>query len=169
MCEISSTRRPVANPQASLKIKGTSLDSVNGYEYFGHVLTNRGTGGKCITQMYRGLCARSNYILRNCRKCDNTKDYPYRSFCTSFYSKSIMSSFDQRSLNKLQLCYNNSLRTMMGTPRRCIASVPFLSTASLLSEAETQGRLWAAAEAPGHHPASLSKALSLVGVKCNRC
>ena len=98
-----------------------------GYRYLGYVLTNNGYDVKHITQMYHGLCARSNSVIRNFNKCDaEVKALLFRSFCTSFYCMSLMLLYDLRSLNKLRVCYNNSLRMMMGAPRHCSASALFV-------------------------------------------
>lgn len=76
----------VANPQISVKIKGTTLDFVNEYKNLDCMLTNNGNGDKHITQKYQGVRTRSTFILRNLSKCDvDTKVYLFRNFCTSFY------------------------------------------------------------------------------------
>lgn len=120
--KVQAGRVPGANPRTSVKIKGSTLD----------LWMNINTSVMCWQTMSMVVstlpkCIRSNSIVINFRKCDiDTKFYSYRSFCTSFNCMSIRSSFDQRSLNKLKVCFNNGQRTMTGAPRRSSASAPFV-------------------------------------------
>ena len=125
--KFQSGRAAVVNPQSSISIDDVTVEFVNEYKYLGYILTNNGYDVKHITQLYHGLCARSNSIIRNFSKCDiDTKALLFRSFCTSFYGISLVFLFDLASMNKLRVCYNNSLRMMMREPRHCSASALFV-------------------------------------------
>ena len=91
-------------------------------------MTKDGADADHISHLYHGLCARSNVLLRNFSQCNiDVKSLLFRSFCTSFYCMSLVTNYDQRCFNRLRVCYNNSLRMLLGAPRRCSASGLFVS------------------------------------------
>ena len=57
---------------------------------------------------------------------DNVKVKPFESFCTSFYSIPLALASRKETLNKLRVCYNNSLRFFMGIGRFCSITEKFV-------------------------------------------
>lgn len=54
----------VANPQISVKIKGTTLDFVNEYKNLDCMLTNNGNGDKHITQKVSGCAHKKHFYSK---------------------------------------------------------------------------------------------------------
>ena len=81
-----------------------------------------------ITSLYRGQCMRSNMIIRNFHMCnDKVKVNLFKSFCTSLYCISLSLNCRKESLRKLRVCYNNSLRYLMGIGRYSSISEQFVN------------------------------------------
>ena len=80
-----------------------------------------------LTSLYRGQCMRGNLLLRNFYMCDNdAKVHLFKSFCTSLYSIPLALESKKESLNKLRVCYNNSLRFLMNIDRFSSISEQFV-------------------------------------------
>ena len=81
-----------------------------------------------LQQLYRGLCARGNTILRNFATCSlDAKKMLFNSFCVSFYCMSLVFNVKQRTMNKLKVCYNDCFRRLLCVPRRSSASALFVN------------------------------------------
>lgn len=119
-------KRNVAQP-TSVMINGERVDYVPKIKYLGYYFNTQNSDDDHIEYLYRGLCARSNLILRNFSKCNTeVKKMLFQSFCTGFYCASLVVKAKQRTLSKLRVCYNDSLRRLMGIPRYSSASALFL-------------------------------------------
>ena len=62
---------------------------------------------------------RSNMLVRNFSKCtDEVKCLLFSSFCVSFYGLSLVLKIRLSDLNKLRVCYNDSIRKLFRRERR---------------------------------------------------
>ena len=76
-----------------------------------------------MESLYRGLCVRSNMLFRNFTKCINdVKCLLFQSFCTSLYCLPLIIKARVSDMNRLKVCYNNSLRKLFNFPRQSSVS-----------------------------------------------
>ena len=113
--------------EPDLHIKNTKLEVVSNIKYLGMTINNDLTDDDHVTHLYRGQCMRGNLLLRNFHMCDtNVKVKLFKSFCTSLYGIPLALASKKESLNKLRVCYNNSLRFFMGIDRFCSITENFV-------------------------------------------
>ena len=103
----------------TILINGIALYFVEKNWYLGFTLTYNLKDDIHIENLYRGLCIRSNTILRNFSKC--TKDVKillFQSYCQSFYCLSLVFRVRLSDMQRLRVCYNNSLRRLFNLGRQ---------------------------------------------------
>ena len=110
-----------------LYIGGQNIEFVDRIKYLGFILTSNNKDDDHIEHLYRGLCGRTNMLLRIFGKCDlETKTVLFRSFCTSLYCISLISNCKVSTLYRLRVCHNTGLRMTVGAPRQASASQLFV-------------------------------------------
>ena len=111
----------------SIKINNTPLEFVKEIRYLGYMFTSSNNDDLHISSLYRGLCIRSNMILRNFSKCTkDVKSLLFKSFCTSFYCLALVFKHRISDMNKLRVCYNNSFRRLFNLSRQTSVSAQFV-------------------------------------------
>ena len=111
-----------------LYIDKARLEVVQNIKYLGMHINNELRDDEHITSLYRGQCMRGNLLLRNFHMCDvDVKVHLFKSFCTSLYSIPLALSSKKENINKLRVCYNNSLRFFMNINRFCSITEQFVS------------------------------------------
>ena len=121
-------KRYISYGDPELHINETTLEVVNSMKYLGMTINNDLSDDDHISSLYRGQCMRGNLLIRNFHMCDdNVKVKLFKSFCTSLYSIPLALASKKESLNKLRVCYNNSLRFFMGLDRFCSITEKFVT------------------------------------------
>ena len=104
-------------------MNNTIIEFVKEIKYLGFMITHNNRDETHLESMYRGLCVRSNMVLRNFSKCaSDVKCLLFQSFCTSFYCLPLIFKFKVLNLNRLRVCYNNSIRKLFGVNRQTSVS-----------------------------------------------
>ena len=94
-----------------LFVNETRLEVVKSLKYLGMHINDELRDDEHITSLYRGQCFRSNTLIRNFHMCNkDAKINLFKSFCTSVYCIPLSLECKQETLQKLKVCYNNSLR-----------------------------------------------------------
>ena len=126
-CMVFSKTRIMTNQLSPIVINEANVEFVTKIKYLGYHFENKNADDDHTTQLYRSLCTRSNMILRNFSKCNqDVKKMLFQSFCTSFYCMSLVVRVKQRTINRLKVCYNDSLRRLMGIRRNESVSAHFV-------------------------------------------
>ena len=111
-----------------LHIHHINLEVVNPYKYLGMNFNDSLKDDEHVATLYRGQCLRGNMLLRNFNMCNQeSKTHLFKAFCTSLYCISLSLDCKKETLRKLQVCYNDSLRCLMGIPRSSRISGYFVS------------------------------------------
>ena len=119
--------QPICNQD--LYIGGKKIEVVNKIKYLGFYLTSNDKDDDHIEHLYRGLCGRTNMLLRIFGKCDQeTKLVLFRSFCSSLYCISLISNFKLSTLSRLKVCHNTGLKMTLEhldrqVPHNCLYSI----------------------------------------------
>ena len=108
-------KRMIYHGEPQLYINNIELEVVKSFKYLGMEINDSLTDDSHIATLYRGQCMRSNILNRNFKICDNNvKVKHFKSFCTSIYGIPLSLACRDESMRKLKVCYNNSLRFLMG-------------------------------------------------------
>ena len=111
-----------------LYINNVNLEVVNSYKYLGMSLNDNLKDDAHIATLYRGQCLRGNLLVRNFSICNQeSKIHLFKAFCTSLYCIPLSLDCKKETLRKLQVCYNDSFRYLMGIPRSSRISGYFVS------------------------------------------
>ena len=111
----------------SIKINNTPLEFVKEIRYLGYMLTSSNNDDLHISSLYRGLCIRSNMILRNFSKCTkDVKSLLFKSFCTSFYCLALVFKHRISFIDKLRVCFSNRFRRHVNVSRQTSVSAQFI-------------------------------------------
>ena len=80
-----------------------------------------------LKQMRMLYCGPSQ-LVRLCSKCRNPVLLELcRSFCTVFYCLYFRTNYKKTTSSKIRVAYNNVYRKMLDVPKRCSASIMFVS------------------------------------------
>jgi hypothetical protein len=122
---VPRARRELTFPGVSLD--GTLLKVVNQFTYLGHILAPNLCDDLDIKRQYRALCVRANMLIRKFSYCSHdVKCILFRSYCANMYTSQLWCNFTQGAMKSLNICYNNSLRWLLGKRRSCSASEMFV-------------------------------------------
>lgn len=111
----------------SVKLGDTVLIYVETYKYLGCIINCLLNDNDDIKRTLRGIYARSNMLSRKFYNCsDETKRFLFQTYCTNFYCIQLWWFYNQESLRKVRVAFNNSFRYLMGYDRRCSASGMFV-------------------------------------------
>ena len=114
-CNGNRARRP----SSSIMINNNQIEFVDSFKYLGFTLTFNRKDNCHIGNLYRGLCARANMVLRNFSKCTNeVKTQLFKSYCTSFYGLSLSVNITASQFNNLKVCYNKGIRKLFKLQRQ---------------------------------------------------
>ena len=116
---IFSKSRHYRLPIASITINGRCIEYESEYKYLGYVVTHNNSDNLHTEGLYRGICVRANAIFRNFYNCSiEIKQLLFRSFFTPFYCLSVLINVNISDLNRLRVCYNNSIRKLFNLGTR---------------------------------------------------
>ena len=74
-------------------------------------------------------CIRGNIISRKFANCSiNVKLVVFKTYCSCLYTSQLWGTCLSRTMNRLKVAYNDSLRMVLGIPRYCSASEMFVYT-----------------------------------------
>ena len=118
-CNGNRARRP----PSGITINNNQIAFVDNFKYLGFTLTFNRKDNCHIGNLYRGLCARANMVLRNFSKCTNeVKTQLFKSYCTSFYGLSLCINTTASQFNNLKICYNKGIRKLFNLKRQASIS-----------------------------------------------
>nr|XP_027209908.1 uncharacterized protein LOC113803337 [Penaeus vannamei] len=118
-CALFNKSRLNKTPATGLRVNNMYIQFVNEVAYLGYVVTHNNSDDRHIEKLYRGLCVRANAIFRTFKNCSHdVKVLLFKSFCTSLYCLPLVMNFRVSALNRLRVCYNNSLRKVFGIASR---------------------------------------------------
>ena len=101
----------------SFFVHGSRLNIVSSKEYLGYIISNDDRDDLVILKECRAVYARGNMLLRKFKSCSvDVKKQLFITYCSSFYCCSLWSKFKKKSLQELQVAYNNIFRLMMKLP-----------------------------------------------------
>ena len=108
-------------------LAGNKLEYVECFNYLGHVVARYFSDDEDIKKETRSLCMRSNLLVRNYKICtNNVKKFLFRTSCYSIYCAPPWSRFSASTLQRLKVCYNRIMRTLLGYPPRHSARAMFV-------------------------------------------
>ena len=112
---IVKPKRYIQFGEPVFKINDEILEKVNSFKYLGMNIASDLSDDEHIISLYRGQCMRANTLLREFHMCDEkAKVNLFKSFCTSVYCLPLALNSKKESMRRLRVCYNNSLRYLMG-------------------------------------------------------
>ena len=107
-------------------LSGSSLQYVDRFKYLGHIITADFKDDEDIMRELRNLNVRGNMLVRKFGflsldvKCDLFKTY-----CYPIYTCALWSRYNQASINRLKVAYNNIMRRLSHVPPWGSASFMF--------------------------------------------
>ena len=82
-----------------------------------------------VFRQVKCLYIRGNIISRKFANCSiNVKLVVFKTYCSCFYTSQLWGTCLSRTMNRLKVAYNDSLRMVLGIPRYCSASEMFAYT-----------------------------------------
>ena len=99
-------------------------------KYLGHYLCSDKSDDRDMRRQYQRLYGHANSLVRKFHMCsDDVKVKLFRAYCTPMYTSQLWFHYKQKSMNKLIVAYNNSLRILLKLPWDCSASKMFADRA----------------------------------------
>ena len=99
-------------------LSGTKICYVQRFKYLGHIITNEFTDDADIDREIRNLYIRGNTIARKFGFLDNDiKCSLFKTYCYPLYTSSLWASYNQGTINRMKVCYNDVMRTLFNVPR----------------------------------------------------
>ena len=90
---------------------------VNEFKYLGHFITNNCRDDIDILKEVRSLYSRGNTIIRKFHYCTlDVKCSLFQTYCYSLYGGALWASFNNYNMKRLNVCYNNIMRRLVGVP-----------------------------------------------------
>ena len=103
------------------------LRNVEQEMYLGFIMTSRNDESDTISKETRALYARGNMLLSKFRHCtQDVKKNLFMTYCSSLYSCSIWSAYDNSTLRSIHVAHNDVLRVMFHLPRHTRVSNIFV-------------------------------------------
>ena len=79
-----------------------------------------------ILSQLRQLYGRGNSIIRKFKKCSvDVKRVIFNAFCTAMYCSSLWAVYNDYTMNRVKVAYNNLFRKFFNLPYDCSASAMF--------------------------------------------
>ena len=117
----------IPNPP-QLTLGGSVINYCDKFKYLGHIITKDGTDDEDIARETRNLYIRGNMIVRKFGFLSvDVKCSLFKSYCYPLYTCSLWSKYRQATINKLKVCYNNTMRKLLGVPPWHSARTMFVS------------------------------------------
>ena len=98
------------------------------YKYLGQVLTSDLKDNSDINRQIKLFYAQGNILARKFYMCsDEVKKMLFRSYCNSPYGCHLWWRYNQETMRRLTVSFNNAFRILCNEPRWCSASYMFVS------------------------------------------
>ena len=109
------------------KLNNTQLPYIEEAKYLGVYIYKDGTD-RDVKRQIKKLYPNINMLLRQFHYCSyDVKCHLFKTFCSSMYCCPFWFKSTNNQLNKLRVCYNNSLRRLLGLPSWNSASEMFVN------------------------------------------
>ena len=98
-------------------------------KYLGHIISEDMSDDADVFRQVKCLYIRGNIISRKFANCSiNVKLVVFKTYCSCLYTSQLWGTCLSRTMNRLKVAYNDSLRMVLGIPRYCSASEMFAYT-----------------------------------------
>ena len=105
-------------------LSGAILEYVTKFKYLGHTITNNFKDDEDILREIRSLNARGNVLIRKFGFLSiETKCELFKSYCYPMYTCALWTNYNQSTINRLKVAYNNIMRRLAYVPPWNSASV----------------------------------------------
>ena len=95
-------------------------------KYLGHIISDDMSDDADVFRQVKCLYIRGNIISRKFANCSiNVKLVVFKTYCSCLYTAQLWGTCLSRTMNRLKVAYNDSLRMVLGIPRYCSASEMF--------------------------------------------
>ena len=109
-----------------IHLSGSTLQYVTKFKYLGHIITNSMKDDEDIMREIRSLNARGNVIIRKFGFLSlEVKCQLFKTYCYPLYTCALWSNYNQGTLNRLKVAYNNIMRRLAHVPPWSSASHMF--------------------------------------------
>ena len=120
----------------TMTLNSVPMEYITDVKYLGFMFTSDSKDDVDMQKQLRTFYARSNTILRQFAKCDESvKLELFRSFCTCYYCPYLWLDMTKHSTMKLRVAYNNAHRKILKLHMRCNASQMYVDNNLLNFEA----------------------------------
>ena len=110
----------------AFRLNGEDIKEVKSVKYLGHIICSDSKEDKDIMRQRRQLYAHGNVLLRKFYMCTNYVNIKlFSTFCSSMYTAQLCWNHSVYSIHRLNACYNNVFRRLLGLPKYCSASAMF--------------------------------------------
>jgi len=118
--------KPVVVTKPNIYLSNQSLLYVDRFKCLRNFISEGFTDDEDIDWERRNLAKRGNALIRKFMYCsDEIKCLLFRSFCYQLYTCALWSRYKKTSLNRLNVCYNQIMRRLIGLPNWHSASAMF--------------------------------------------
>ena len=112
-----------------VKIDGLNIDVVETFRYLGHFVHHQMDDTTDIKAQLRQFYGRGNAVVRKFSGCsENVKKMLFNSFCGAVYCCSLWTVYNDFTMNRFKVAYNNVFRKLYGLPYDCSASEMFVNS-----------------------------------------
>ena len=112
----------------SFYLSGQVLAVCDKAKYLGHIITDQLSDDDDLYRQRRMLYAQANMLRKKFYYCsNNVKINLFRAYCTPLYTAPLWVKYKQKSIQKLQVAYNDCMRLLLRVPRSSSASQMFVS------------------------------------------
>ena len=129
-CICARTRRKPISQSARTSLFRRSRIASNKQECTGsHIISDDMSDDADVFRQVKCLYIRGNIISRKFANCSiNVKLVVFKTYCSCLYTAQLWGTCLSRTMNRLKVAYNDSLRMVLGIPRYCSASEMFAYT-----------------------------------------
>ena len=124
---ICSPNKTVTDPV--FYIQNNIIERKTKAKYLGHIISDDMSDDADVFRQVKCLYIRGNIISRKFANCSiNVKLVVFKTYCSCLYTVQLWGTCLSRTMNRLKVAYNDSLRMVLGIPRYCSASEMFAYT-----------------------------------------
>lgn len=107
---------------------GNVLQVTKEFKYLGHYITSDLSDDRDMQRQLCKLYGQANMLARKFSMCSaSVKIALFRTFCSPMYTAHLWCSYKKKSLQRLTVAYNDSLRILLKVPRHSSASEMFVN------------------------------------------
>ena len=124
---ICSPNKTVTDPV--FYIQNNIIERKTKAKYLGHIISEDMSDDADVFRQVKCLYIRGNIISRKCANCSiNVKIVVFKTYYSCLYTAQLWGTCLSRTMNRLKVAYNDSLRLVLGISRYCSASEMFAYT-----------------------------------------